>query len=325
MDWDVQVSDCIKCGRCKDHCEFLGLYDIDLSDTQRLRELAYHCFLCGKCRMVCPKNIDGKELVLQMRRQKVTEHNGKLAEKGYGMLLLEKKKYLFQNYKHAAGKSVLFPGCNFPSLFPKTTKKLAELLREKDGIGIVFDCCGKPISELGLKEEEEVIINRINLRLKRAGIEEIVVVCPNCYYYLKTRLQASVVSIYEKLKELGLGKRIDQPEINIFAPCPDRESLSLQEHMKAFLPDKVIPVQEVQCCGLGGCAGIKEFELTEKFSRILKESNYSSLYTYCASCSGRLTGAGCKNVRHVLVDILKTEELPDMQKSLFNRVRAKFY
>ena len=325
MDGKVLASDCIKCGQCKEYCQLLGLHDIHLSDAEQFQELAYHCFLCGNCRRICPQNIDGRELALQARLRKVTEQSGKLKEKGYKTLLLEKKNYLFQNYKHAVGKSVLFPGCNLPSYFPRTTKKLSELLKEKAGIGVVFDCCGKPISDLGLKEDEEAIIDRINARLRQYGIKELIIACPNCYYYLQNRLQVAVVSIYEKLKELGLGKKIEPEEINLFTPCPDRESLFLQQQMKAFLPDSVIQVQEVQCCGLGGCAGVKEPELANSFAQIIKENKYSNLYTYCASCSGKLAGAGCSNVHHVLTGILRTEERPDIQKSLFNRVKAKFY
>ncbi|MBP1745117.1 MAG: iron-sulfur binding reductase, partial [Firmicutes bacterium] len=284
MEYKDKVSACTHCGKCREHCEFLNSYNIDLSDTERLKELAYHCFLCGKCTIVCPENINGQELVLQMRRDKVADNNGKLTENGYGMLLREKKNYLFKNYKHAAGKSVLFPGCNFPAFYPETTRKLSEILNENAGMGMIFDCCGKPISELGLIQEEEAIIERISRELEQAGIEEIVTVCPNCYYYLKPRMKLQVVSVYEKLSELGIGQAIEVPEIDVFAPCPDRVNLSLQEKMKPFLPGRVNQIQDVQCCGLGGCAGVKEPELAGKFRDALKEKNNSGIYMYCASC-----------------------------------------
>ncbi|HSN58853.1 MAG TPA: (Fe-S)-binding protein [Clostridiaceae bacterium] len=325
MDYKDLVSECINCGKCKEHCEFLNSYNIDLSDTERLEELAYHCFLCGKCTMVCPKNINGQEMVLQMRRNKVADNNGKLAENGYGMLLKEKKNYLFKNYKHAAGKSVLFPGCNFPAFYPETTMLLAEILNENAGMGMIFDCCGKPVSELGLIKEEEAIIARISRELDRAGIEEIVTVCPNCYYYLKPRMKVPVISIYEKLSELGIGQAIEVPEIDVFAPCPDIGSLSLQEQMKPFLPGRVNQIEDVQCCGLGGCAGSKEPGLARKFLEDLKTKSKDDIYMYCASCAGNAARAGCGNVHHILVDIMKTQEKPDTKGSLLNRLKMKFY
>ena len=45
---------------------------------------------------MCPANIDGKALVLQMRRDKVAENDGKIADKGYDSTLKEKKNYLFK-------------------------------------------------------------------------------------------------------------------------------------------------------------------------------------------------------------------------------------
>ena len=324
MDYKSLVSDCIHCGACKENCEFLKKYDIILSDTELLKDLAYNCFLCGTCTRVCPVNIDGKALVLQMRRDKVAENDGKMADKGYDSTLKEKKKYLFKNYKHATGKSALFTGCNFPSFYPETTKKLAEMLKEKAGVGIIFDCCGKPISELGLKKEEEEIADRINRKLEKAGIEELVMVCPNCYYFLTPRLNVRVVSIYEKLRELGIGK-VETKRMDVFVPCPDKTSHSLLEQMKQFLPDNVNLIQGVQCCGLGGSAGVKEPEIAAKLPALVKERNYSDIYSYCASCAGNLTRAGCNNVHHILVDILETGEKPDTNKALFNRMKAKFY
>ena len=144
---------CIHCHKCRKHCTFLQKYQMDIGDTDKLKELAYHCFLCGKCTEVCPVGIDGRAYILNLRRESKRPEAEK-KEKGYGLILWEKRNYRYRNYKHAEGKSVLFPGCNFPSFYPQTTKMLTELLG-KYGIGVVYDCCGKPIAELGYREDEE--------------------------------------------------------------------------------------------------------------------------------------------------------------------------
>ena len=50
------------------------------------------------------------------------------------MLVLEKKNYLFCNYRHSTSGSVLFPGCNFPSFY--RTDERAELGRFTDSAKI---------------------------------------------------------------------------------------------------------------------------------------------------------------------------------------------
>lgn len=86
------VEACTHCHVCQNQCEFLKKYGIDIGDTEKLKELSYHCFLCGKCTEVCPENIDGREYILNLRREKVEKSGGTLEEKGYGMLLKEKKE-----------------------------------------------------------------------------------------------------------------------------------------------------------------------------------------------------------------------------------------
>lgn len=325
MDDLNNSSRCIHCGECTLNCEFLNAYGIELSDSKRLEELAYHCFFCGQCRRKCPQQIDGPQLILQMRRKKVAENDGKLKEPGYGLIVTEKQHYLFNNYKQATAKSVLFPGCNFPSFYPETTQKLAALLKDNSGIGIIYDCCGKPISELGLIEKEEAIITRINRKLSQNGVEELVMVCPNCYYYLKPRLNVRVVTIYEKFQELGLGQPIDVAEIHLFAPCPDKDTLFINQQMASFLPERVEVIGDVQCCGLGGCAGIREPELAKTFPQKLQAKKHAHVYTYCASCAGNLARAGLGNIHHILVEILETNEQPELRRSLLNRAKTKFY
>ena len=108
---------CIHCHLCQKNCAFLGKYKIDIGDAERLEELAYHCFLCGTCTVVCPKGIDGRKIILDMRRERIAEEGGK--PKGYGMLLWEKDNYKFRNYRNAAGTAAFFPGILFPPVFQR--------------------------------------------------------------------------------------------------------------------------------------------------------------------------------------------------------------
>lgn len=317
----IDAEACTHCHACQNQCEFLKKYGIDIGDTKRLKELAYHCFLCGRCTAVCPEHIDGREYILNLRREQVKDWDGEIRKKGYGMLLWEKKDYIYRNYRHASGKSVLFPGCNFPSLYPKTTKKLVKLL-EAHGCGTAYDCCGKPIAELGLWQEEKKIIERMNQKLEDAKVEEVIMVCPNCYHFLKPRLEARVVDIYEKLRELGIGEKTSLAG-KVFLPCPDREERVLLSSIERLTEGSLEPVKGVQCCGLGGCASVREPELAKSMTVALKNTGEEKIYSYCASCSGNLTRNGCKHVSHLLTEILKTYERPDIKKSMLNRMKTK--
>jgi len=222
----LNLEDCIHCGLCTRNCRFLEKYKMDLKAFAQRPELAYHCFLCDTCTNVCPKNISGRESALSLRKQIVDDGNGKLPDNSYDGLVLEKSPYKFANYRHAGKKSVLFTGCNFPSFYPETTDKLVAEFK-KHGVGVVYDCCGKPIEELGLVDEAQGIIERINKKLNDAGVEQVVMACPNCYYFLKGRLDAEIISVYEKMKELGIGKSFEMKRIPVYFPCPDRKDKSI--------------------------------------------------------------------------------------------------
>ena len=317
------ADDCIHCHACQNKCSFLKKYGIDIGDTKELEKLAFHCFLCGKCTQVCPQKIDGRAAILEMRRKSVERAGGKLAEKGYSMLLMEKRKYIYRNYKYANGGSVLFPGCNFPSFYPKTTKVLVEELG-KYGIGVAYDCCGKPIAELGMEIDEHSIVDRIQSELDRRGIKEVIMLCPNCYDFLGPRLTGvKVVSIYEKLNELGIGMK-NLTASDVFLPCPDRENRKLLGQIKEYAKGPLLPIEDVQCCGLGGCASVKEPELAKSMGESLKYLSKEKIYSYCASCAGSLTRNGCENVVHVLTEIMDTAEKPDTGKSMLNRMKSRF-
>ncbi|WP_240516554.1 4Fe-4S dicluster domain-containing protein [Brachyspira sp. G79] len=65
------VKDCIHCNKCVKKCSFLTKYNIDLEAFSKREDLAYHCFLCNDCNIVCPKDIDGNKISMCMRINKI--------------------------------------------------------------------------------------------------------------------------------------------------------------------------------------------------------------------------------------------------------------
>lgn len=314
---------CVHCRRCRKNCLFLDKYEIDIGNEEKLRELAYHCFLCGKCYEVCPIGIDGREIILNMRRDEVEKNRGRLAQSGYGFLLFEKQDYIYKNYRRAGKKkSVLFPGCNYPSFYPKTTQLIADIMKKEADMGIVFDCCGKPLAELGLQKREDKTLGALEKRMKENGVEEIVTLCPNCYHYLKPRIGIEVKIIYEKLRELGIGKKI-KGDLPVFLPCPDRMPGTILKELGHFVEGKMEAVKEAQCCGLGGCACIKEPELAGAMAQAM-EKRKEEIYTYCASCAGNLERKGCRALKHFLNEIIGSKEKAALSSSMLNRAKTKF-
>ncbi len=323
MNKHTDFTKCINCKLCTKHCSFLTKYNLTIGDVDKLKDLAYHCFLCGECTRVCPKDIDGRQIIFDMRTDEVKEGGYSLKQKGYAPLLLEKKNYIFKNYSKAKSESILFPGCNFPSFFPETMRYISALLKEKQNIDTAYDCCGKPIAELGLVKEENEIIDKINKFIEKNGIKEFVLVCPNCFYHFGDRLNVKITTIYEKLTELGIGNKIDFTA-DIFLPCPDRENKKWMEYVAPFINAKTDFVKNVQCCGLGGCAIVKERQLALDMPKKLKAQGHDKIVTYCGTCAGNFNRQGCDNVLHFLPLILGTNEKPDVKNSWINRAKTKF-
>ena len=115
-----------------------------ISEIQRrLKELAYHCFLCGRCTEVCPKGIDGTAGHPEYAAESGQREWRQRSRKRDMGCFCGRRGIIGSAMKRISGeKSILFPVCNFPSFFPETTRYLAEILARETGMGILFDCCG---------------------------------------------------------------------------------------------------------------------------------------------------------------------------------------
>lgn len=305
----VNYEKCIDCGRCTDNCLFLKKYDINLKEYASLPELAYNCYLCGECKRVCPVSIDGRQLSLNLREKRIKE-GYKLYLNGYSTLLLEKRNYIFKNYKDVNSKVVLFPGCNFPSYYPETTKIISEELKQNFGISTIFDCCGKPIDDLSMKKQKDKIADKLNNRFKKLGIEELILLCPNCYHYLKKTLDIKISMIYEHdeiMESLICKDQTDKIEGFLFLPCPDKNNRTIYKMLEKYINTKNLQeIKDIQCCGAGGCATVKEGELSKKLQDGFKAYD-KKIYLYCATCAGMITKSN-SNVEHILCKLLNTDE-----------------
>ncbi|NLK66408.1 MAG: (Fe-S)-binding protein [Campylobacteraceae bacterium] len=302
---------CIECGLCTKHCDFLTKYDIHLKDFSHKPEIANECCLCEQCYNVCPKNISGMEIALAHRQD---------ANFKNPFVKTHKSPYLFRNNSDKTCDDLIFFGCNFVGVYPKTTKHIVENLCGKNGDEITdfsIDCCGKPLLMAGYTKEQS--LKSTKELVKKKKVKRIVTACPNCYHFLKDSLGVEVVSIYTKLKELGLMKMVED-EAHLFYPCSERNSRAMFDEFKEFLPNKQDSFLDINCCGAGG--GDKE--IAKNYPEKLKAKNKPNLYVYCATCALVYTKAGVSDVKHLTTLFLGVDEKPNLSFSK-NVLKMKWY
>ncbi|KXB64484.1 cysteine-rich domain protein [Parvimonas sp. KA00067] len=308
------ADECIHCSACTKKCSFLTKYEIDLGEFAKNPSLAKSCFMCDSCLRACPLDLDGAEVAIAHR-----EDLG-----GYGAVKFMKSPYKFRNNSKIKSKDVLMFGCAFPGHYPETTKYLIDLFEGKMDFSI--DCCGKPLEDSGLISDFEKNLERLKKIYKEKGVERIVTMCPNCFYFFKghmDKLNIEVISIYQKLQEENLLNVIDD-EAEIFMPCPDKRTNELLKQIKPFVPNGKVKFRKVMCCGMGGGAKAKEKDLANEMMNKVKSEVKDNIYTYCASCSASFKKSNIKNVKHILSEILGVKEKVDLNY-FKNALKLKFY
>lgn len=308
------ADECIHCSACTKKCSFLTKYEIDLGEFAKNPSLAKSCFMCDSCLRACPLDLDGAEVAIAHR-----EDLG-----GYGAVKFMKSPYKFRNNSKIKSKDVLMFGCAFPGHYPETTKYLIDLFEGKMDFSI--DCCGKPLEDSGLISDFEKNLERLKKIYKEKGVQRIVTMCPNCFYFFKghmDKLNIEVISIYQKLQEENLLNVIDD-EAEIFMPCPDKRTNELLKQIKPFVPNGKVKFRKVMCCGMGGGAKSKEKDLANEMMNKVKSEIKDNIYTYCASCSASFKKSNIKNVKHILSEILGVKEKVDLNY-FKNALKLKFY
>ncbi|QCD44048.1 (Fe-S)-binding protein [Campylobacter mucosalis] len=298
---------CIECSSCTKHCDFLTKHQISLKDFATTPKLADGCNACEQCYNVCPKDISGADIVY--------DHRYKQNPSGY-LVKFQKQNYIFANNSDKKCDDLIYFGCNFPGFYPKTTKHICENLCDKT-TDFSIDCCGKPLFMSGVSIEKSLEHTK-NL-LKSKGIKRLITACPNCYHFLKPRLDIEVVSIYVKLKELNLLGEI-KDEAHTFFPCNERNIREIFNDFKDNVPNYKESFLDVNCCGASG----GDDDMKKAYPSQIKAKNKPNLYVYCATCGGTFNKNGIKNIRHFTSEFLGVCESPS-PNFLTNVLKMKFY
>ena len=259
-----------------------------------------------------------------------------MANLARALTVWEKRNYPFRRWRDARPGTVVFPGCSFPSFFPKTLRALRAAC-ERAGASMALDCCGLPLAGLAGQRAFEDVRSRVAERLSRVGATELVAVCPNCEDALAPTLGLPVGNVYVWLSRAGIGTRAEG-EGRVFVPCPDRAKRRWLADARAFLP---LGAEELPCgCCCGAAFAVERpQEAAAAARRVLAAacdpafgSAAPRLFVYCASCAGQLERvrrtlspddpAAQVRIVHVLSAALGVEERPAVRTSVANRAGA---
>ena len=261
------------------------------------------------------------------------------------LTVFEKTNYLFKNWRHASAGTVVFPGCGFPSFFPKTLAALEDALRSVPGVSFAIDCCGLPLAGLKAPEAYRAELSRVEGRLTHLGAREVVPLCPNCASAFAGTLDRLVpqITIYALLREFSERGIVDCSRVArpgaVFVPCPDRADRKWLDDLSFFLEPSIFVSECPVCCGAA-------FELSQPEASMVAAKRVLGsvanecddagvgepvLYVYCASCAGKLErarrqcsgglGEGVRVV-HVLSALMGVDEMPAISTTVLNRAKA---
>lgn len=294
-------TSCIGCNLCRRSCYFLENNKINLRDLTNRPDLRYHCFMCGKCEDVCPKDLSGKEIVRLMRGEN---------PEGLEEERAQRDPYPYENKAYKDSKDLIYFGCSFPAYYPKTSKKIIDLARDL-GTDFSIECCLFTYEGLGGRvdhrsAEEEFL---------KKGVGRLIAICPNCYHhYKKTFKKIEVVSIYRYFLENKIGQPIKEP-VEVYFPCSDRYKREIFKDLEPFFESSYIDkFKDINCCGLGGGALRNEPGAADFVKEKMEKAQAKNIYTYCASCSYQFDSYGLKNVKHLASEILGVHEEVSKQK-----------
>lgn len=308
---DKFIEHCNSCGMCRDACPFLEKHGTPNTIISERSEIVFSCTNCSACDSICPQSLMPSEALHALKYELVKE--GSFSEKIRSALnsavsfANRGHNFLFSYYPKT--DTVFWPGCSLAGTSPAVVKKITDILGKhlNKKVRLALDCCFDPAFQNGDIDTVRLYAENIKKRLKKHGIENVILGCTNCYKIFSIYMpEINAKHILEVLPENLLSKpdMLKQTEkIFLHHPCPswrfDKTRQNASQKLKSFSEISGESLQPM-CCGLGGSVSSLDTELSEQFaSKVISNANDSTIVTYCMGCKNNFLKKGNK-AYHIL-------------------------
>ncbi len=330
-------SRCSRCGACAEDCELLqsqgpGFYGdlaralLDGVIDDALQNFFLECSLCGLCQELCPENLD---ILKMIRRTRQAFLESKLTDdENYRFLWVDHDWNYFSLYRKAYGLDdrykdlikdrcdiLFFPGCMLSNMGPRLVESACGWIgrSSRKSVGILVDCCGAPLYQIGLRKRFDDYTNRLRRSILNKKARQVVTACPTCHERLVKAFpqgEVRVVSLFESMSKTGLqAKPCGSGKITIHDSCTDRSG-TIGSYVRKLLGGfEIVEMPHngpnTICCGSGGIVSAINPEICSQRAqeRIgeVEDTGADICATYCMSCAHRLSAeGGAAEVRHIL-------------------------
>lgn len=328
---------CIGCRKCMKNCVMLDSYCH--SPKELFREISregrvdikipYSCNLCNLCTEVCPKDINQKELFLELRKYIFKTNKKAVKPLGYKVVRFHQKNSFSKMFSasskqpHSLSATAFIPGCSLMSYSPEIAMNTYKYLQSiVPSIVMILKCCGNPTHTMGDEQGFKDYYSRLHKEIQKLKVTEVITTCPNCFVTIKKNSpNLKIATVWEKILETGMNENLIDKYINvdtIFSlhdPCPTRQEDSTHVAVREIIKKMGITIEEFKfskrqtlCCGAGGMVGVTNNPLAVKhMSKRAEEATTEHILTYCQSCAESLSRGEKKTVH--LLDLIFNEKM----------------
>lgn len=339
-DIKVNKDNCINCKKCYNSCPMMSKYCSSLEELMEKiindkgvdKNIPYSCTLCGVCNLKCTKYLKIKEMFYNMRKDIFNNNKKSINEIGYNTVKFHQinsfSPLFSKSFSNKSTKKLFFPGCSLSSYSPEIVFKTYEYLKNNvDNLSIVFKCCGKPTLSMGDTDKFKKYYSQVEKLFLENEIEEVIVVCPNCFNTIKNHTKSiKVKTIWEVMCENSIPKELINHysdldiKFNLHDPCPIRYESKIHDSVRKVLKSMGIKIVEfdknrenTNCCGSGGMLRVTNSKLAlEITNKRVSEAKTDTVISYCESCCESMILAN-KNSLHIL-DFMFNEDVISKRK-----------